>query len=146
MTQITNDYIYEILGTQGFAFGDDIFIPSGASTTEATAIPIKSQCHRIIANGTSTAALAMKSILSNDNPQIVVIINEDPTNGVAIFPFKATASGAVDTAETINGVTTAFTLAAATTAVFFSSLVMIKLKGGKNSTTPALNWSAATFS
>jgi hypothetical protein len=141
MTQITNDYIYEVSGNQGFFFGDDLFIPAGAGTTAVAGVPLKGQAHRIIANKTANAALTLKSILSNDNPQIVIVVNDDPTNAVKVFPF----TGGTDTGENINGVNTGFTIGAVTSAVFWSSLVQTKRKGGSGGAN-ALNWSAATFS
>jgi hypothetical protein len=141
MTQLTNDYIYEIMGTQGYPCGEDIFLFAGAGTTAATGYAVRDQVHRVITS-IANAALTMKSILTNDAPQLVVIIN-DSAQTIKIFPYTG---GTVDTTETINGATTGFSIATVTTAVFFSSLVAIKRKGGSGSTTPALNWSAATFS
>lgn len=144
MTQLTNDYIYEIIGNQQFPYGEDIVIGTGAATTQTgAAYPIKSQCHRIISCGTSGAALMMRSILSLDNPQLVILIN-DSANSVNIFPFKAFGVGAIDTAENINGAATAFPVGSLTSAVFWASLVQTKRKG--SATVNALNWSAATFS
>jgi hypothetical protein len=147
MTQLTNDYIYEISGSQGFFFGDDIFIGAGAGTTISNGIALKGQAHRIVNNGvnvTANASLQLKSILSNDNPQLVIVIN-DSNQAVVVFPFKAVAGGAADTAENINGAQTGFSIAATTSAVFWSSLVQTKRKGGSGGAN-SLNWSAATFS
>ncbi len=139
MSQALNDYLYEILGTQGFPFGEDIALFAGASTTIGGAYPIKSQCHRITQNAVANAALALKSILSNENPQLVFLINEAP-NTVVIFPFKAIAAGAIDTAETVNGAQTGISLTTLNAAIFVSSLVQVKRKGGATGLT--LNWSA----
>lgn len=144
MTQLTNDYIYEIIGNQQIPYGEDIVIGAGAGLTAQNGYPVKGQSHRVIKNGTASAALVMKSILSLDNPQLVIIINDDPTNAVNVFPFKAFGVGATDTTETINGGSAGFAIAAVTAAVFWSSVVQTKRKG--SGTTNTLNWSAATFS
>lgn len=143
MTQLTNDYIYEIIGNQQIPYGEDIVIGTGAGTTAQTGYPVKGQSHRIIACGTASAALVMKSIMSLDNPQLVILIN-DSTQTVVVFPFKAFGGGAIDTTENINGVATGFSIATLTSAVFWSSVVQTKRKGGP--TVNSLNWSAATFS
>ena len=142
MTALTNDYIWEIMVVQGFTAGDDIVIGAGAPTTITNGPVVKGQLHRVIANGTAGGAIQMRSILSNDNPQFVVIVN-DSANSVNVFPFKATAAGATDTAENINGAQSAFAIASNAAAAFFCSLAQIKRKG--QSTPNALNWSAATF-
>lgn len=144
MTQLTNDYIYEIIGNQQIPYGEDIMIPAGAGTTQQTGYPVKGQSHRImnVGTGTASAALVMKSILSLDNPQLVILIN-DSTQTVVVFPFKAFGVGAIDTAETING-GASLSIPTLTSAVFWSSVVQTKRKGGP--TVNTLNWSAATFS
>jgi hypothetical protein len=140
MSQATNDYLYEILGTQGFPFGEDLAFFAGASITIGGAYPIKSQCHRIVQNAVANAALMLKSILSNDNPQLVFLINESPNTAV-IFPFKNFAAGAIDTTETVNGVQTGFSLTTLNSVILVSSLVQVKRKGGSQVAT--LNWSAS---
>lgn len=139
MTQVTNDYIYEICGNQQFPQGEDIALFAGAGTTALTGYPVKGQVHRIISNPGATSALVMKSILSLDNPQLVILIN-DSANAVVVFPFAA--KQAPDNAETVNG-GASFTLASLSTGVFWSSVVQTKRKGGP--VVNALNWSAASF-
>lgn len=145
MTTQTNDYIWEIMGTQGYAAGDDIVIGAGASTTITSPPPgfvLKGQLHRVTVNGTANAAIQLRSILSNDNPQLVILVN-DSAAAVVVFPFKAIGSGATDTAENVNGAQTGLSVAAGATAVFFSSLAQTKRKGSGTANT--LNWSASVF-
>ena len=142
MTALTNDYIWEIMGTQGYTAGDDIVIGAGAPTTITNGPSIKGQLHRVIVNGTAGGAVQMRSILSNDNPQVVVIVN-DSANSINVFPYKAIGAGATDTTENINGGQAAFAVASNQSACFFASLAQIKRKG--QSTPNALNWSAAVF-
>jgi len=146
MSALNNDYLYEILGSQGFAAGDDIALPAGSGTTQATAsIVAKGQLHRVTVS-IASAAILLKSVLSNDNPQIVFIIN-DTGNTVQVFPYKAIGAGATDTGEAMNGVANAaFSITANNAAIFVSSLVQPKRKGGSSGSTPALNWSAALLS
>lgn len=143
MSALNNDYLYEILGGQGFAAGDDIVLPAGSGTTQATAgVIVKGQLHRVTVS-IANAAMLLKSVLSNDNPQLVFVINDTP-NTVQVFPYKAVAAGAVDTGEAMNGVANAgFSITANNAAIFVSSLVQPKRKGGASGSTPALNWSAA---
>ena len=61
MSQAVNDFLYEILGAQGYAFGDDIMIFAGAPLTQGLALPIKSQCHRVTVNKVANAALGLKA-------------------------------------------------------------------------------------
>jgi len=144
MSQAVNDFLYEILGGQGFTFGDDIFLFAGAPTSQQAAGAIRGQCHRIVANAVANASLALKSILSNDNPQLVFLIN-DSANNVVVFPFKNFAAGAIDTGEGINGVANgSFTITPGNAAIFVASLVQAKRKGGASAGT--LNWSAALLS
>ena len=145
MTALTNDSIWEIMGTQGYTAGDDIVIPAGASTTITSPPPgtvLRGQLHRVTVNATANAAVQMRSILSNDNPQVVVVVN-DSTNAIVLFPFKAIGAGATDTAENINGGQGGFTVASNASAVLFASLAQTKRKGSGTANT--LNWSAATF-
>lgn len=91
----------------------------------------------------ANAALVMKSILSNDNPGMVFLIN-DSANTVVVFPFKSFAAGAPDTGESMNGVANAsFSITAGNAAIFVASVVQAKRKGGSQGSTPAVNWSAA---
>jgi hypothetical protein len=143
MSALNNDYLIEQLANQGFSESENIFIPASAPTTQQPAGPVKGQFHRIVANGTSGASLMLKSILSNDNPGMVWLVN-DSANNVSVFPFKNFAGGATDTGESMNGVANAsFSVTAGNAAIFIASLVHPKRKGGTSGSTPSLNWSAA---
>lgn len=142
MTQITNDYIYEICGGQGFSEGDNISLFAGAGLTASTGYPIRAQLHRVT-TAIANAALVLPSIMTNaDNAPLIIIVN-DSAQTVKVFPFLGPSP---DNTENINGVATGFSITSVTSAVFFASLVQLKRKGGSGSTTPALNWSAALFS
>jgi hypothetical protein len=144
MSQQNNDYLFEILGTQGFTSGEDIMLFAGAPTSQQGAYPIKGQMHRIVACSVANASLVLKSVLSNDNPQLVFLINDSP-NTLVVFPFKSFAAGSPpDVGESVNGVVNgSFSLTSLNAAIFVSSLVQSKRKGGSSGITPALNWSAA---
>src|SRR5258708_9909943 len=102
MTQLTNDALLEQLcETYGIGAGEEIFLFAGASPAQGAG-PVKGQMHRIVVNNVANAALTMKSILSNDAPSFVWIIN-DGTQSVNVFPF----TGGTDTAEKMNGVANA---------------------------------------
>lgn len=143
MSQAINDAAFEQWGLQGYTAGDEIWIGAGAPTSQQAALPIKGQMHRIIACGTNGASLVLKSILSSDNPGVVIIFN-DTLNGVAVFPFKAFGTGAIDTTESMNGTQNAsFTVSPISYAIFVASPVAVKRKGGA---TPLVNWSAVLVS
>lgn len=141
MTQANNDFAYEQMGLQGFQAADEIYIFAGAPTSQQAAGAIKGQMHRIVANGTANASLALKSILSSDNPGLVILFNDAPSNSVVVFPFKAFGAGATDTAETING-GASFTVSAGNFAIFIATPIATKRKGGTAST---LNWQAQLY-
>lgn len=142
MSQINNDYLIEQLANQGFTFGEEIALFAGAGTTAVTGYPVKDQCHHVTTCSVASAALVLKSIMSNDNPGMVFIVN-DSANTIVVFPFKASAAGAVDNVELINGATGGFAITSLNSAIFTASLVQQKRKGGAGGTTPELNWSAA---
>lgn len=146
MSALNNDYLWEVLGLQGFTSGDDIVLPAGSGITQATASAVaKGQLHRVTVS-IANAAIQLRSILENDNPQLVFIVN-DTANTVQVFPHKAIGGGATDTGESMNGVANAaFNITANNSAIFVSSLVQPKRKGGGTGSTPALNWSAALLS
>ena len=144
MSAQNNDFLYDQLGNQGFAAGEEIYLFAGAPTSQQAAYPIKSQLHRVILNAVANASLVLKSILSNDNPGMVFIIN-DGANSVVVFPFKAFGGGATDTAETING-GASFSITAGNAAVLIASTPQTRRKGGVGSSAPPLNWQAALLS
>lgn len=144
MSTLNNDYLLEQLAAQGFPQGEEIFLPTGSLTTQQGGYPVKGQCHHITFCNVASAALVLKSILSNDNPGMVFLIN-DSANTVVVFPFKSFGTGATDTTETVNG-GASFSVTASNAAIFIASLVQTKRKGGSSGTTPALNWSAALLS
>lgn len=144
MSTLNNDYILEQLAVQGFVQGEEIYLPTGSLTTQQGGYPVKGQLHHITFCNVANASLVMKSIMSNDNPGMVFLIN-DSANTVVVFPFKAFGTGATDTAETVNG-GASFSVTSNNAAVFISSLVQPKRKGGSSGSTPSLNWVAALLS
>ncbi len=138
MTTLTNDALLEQLcETYGIAASEELYLFAGASTAQGAG-PVKGQLHRIVVNNVANAALTMKSILSNDAPSFVWIIN-DGAQSVNVFPF----TGGTDTAEKMNGVANASQAVAAGQAALFMSIpVQIKKKGG-TSGGGTFDWRAA---
>jgi hypothetical protein len=121
MAALTNDALLEALAADGWPVGDEVFIPAAAGTTQAAGLPFKSAAHRVTANGTASASMTLKSLLSNEAPGLVWLIN-DSANTVAVFPFAG---------EKMIGVANAsFLVTAGNAAVFVAIPVQIKRKGG----------------
>lgn len=136
MAALTNDALLECLAADGWPLGDEIFIPSGAGTTQAAGLPFKSSAMRITANATANAAITLKSLLSNDAPTMCWVIN-DGANAVAVFPFSG---------EKTNGASnTAFSVTAGNAAVFVAVPAQVKRKGG-TSGGGTLDWRCALIS
>ena len=136
MAQVTNDALLEALAADGWPLGDEVFIGGAGGTTQAAGLSFKSAAHRVIANGTVSAAMTLKSLLSNEVPGIVWLIN-DSANTVAVFCFAG---------EKMNGVANAsFAVTAGNAAVFIPIPVQIKRKGGASGGA-TLNWSAVLIS
>jgi hypothetical protein len=139
VTTLTNDALLEQLcETYGIGAGEEIYLFAGAPTTQAGGGAVKGQLHRIVVNNVANAALVMKSILSNDAPSFVWILN-DGAQSVNVFPF----TGGTDNAEKMNGVANASQAVAAGQAALFMSIpVQIKKKGG-TSGGGTFDWRAA---
>jgi hypothetical protein len=136
MSALTNDALYEQLAADGWPVGDDLFFGAAAPTTQALGAPLRASAHRVTANGTANASATLKSILSNEAPGIVWVIN-DGANTVAVFP----AAG-----EKTNGTLNAsFAVTAGNAAVFVPVPTQVKRKGG-TSGGGTLDWRAALIS
>jgi hypothetical protein len=133
MSALTNDALYEQLAADGWPVGDDLFFGAAAPTTQALGAPIRASAHRVTANGTANASATLKSLLSNEAPGMVWLIN-DGAQTVAVF----CAAG-----EKMNGVANAsFAVTAGNAAVFVPIPTQVKRKGG-TSGGGTLNWSSA---
>lgn len=140
MTQLTNDSLFEQLAEIGFTLGEQIYLFAGAPTTQAAGAPVKGALHEIVVNNQAGAALVMKSILSNDAPSFVFLINQG-AQAVSVFPFKQPAGSQ----ESMNGVANAsFSVTAGNAAIFMSVPVLLKRKGSGSGGT--LDWRAALLS
>ena len=140
MSQLTNDALLEQLVELGVNLGDEIYLFAGAPTTQAGGGPVKAALHRIVVNNQAGAALVMKSILSNDAPSFVWLIN-DGVQAVSVFPFKQPTG----TQESMLGVANAsFSVTAGNAAVFMSIPVLIKRKGSSSGGT--VDWRASLIS
>lgn len=135
MTQLTNDALYEQLMELGIMPGDEINLFAGAGTTQAAGVPVKGMLHRIVACSVASASLTMKSVLSNDAPSFVWLINDSP-NTVAVFSFPGDHMNG-----TLNGNQTIATL---TAALFMSIPVLVRRKGGASGG-GTTDWRAATL-
>src|SRR5260370_602064 len=86
VTTLTNDALLEQLcETYGIAASEEIYLFAGASTAQGAG-PVKGQLHRIVVNNVAGAALTLKSVLSNDAPSFVWLVN-DGAQSANIFPF-----------------------------------------------------------
>lgn len=136
MAQLTNDALYEILAADAWPIGDDIYLFAGAPTSQSGGGPVKGCVHRIVLNNQAAAALVMKSILSNDCPQMVWILN-DGAQAAAVFCFPG---------EKMNGSANgSFSVTAGNAAVFAAIPTQIKRKGG-GSGGGTLDWRPALIS
>jgi len=121
VTQLTNDALYEQLGSDGYAVGDDIFIFAGAPIVQAGAVAVKAQVHRVVKNLTVNAALIMRSKLTNDAPPFAWLLN-DGANDIRVYAFVG---------ELMNGtLNNFFTVTAGNAALFVGIPTQLKRKGG----------------
>jgi hypothetical protein len=138
MTQQTNDALMEVLSEDGWPVGDEIFIGTGAGTTQAAGIPVRGAAHRVmqLGAGTASAAVVMKSIKSQEAPSMVWLIN-DSAQAVAVF-----CAAGDSMAGAANG---SFSLTAGNAAVFCRIPAQIKRKGG-TSGGGTIDWRPALIS
>src|SRR5258708_34961232 len=136
MAQLTSDALLEALAADGWPVGDEVFIGGAGGTTQAAGLPFKSAAHRVTANGTASAAMTLKSLLSNEAPGLVWLIN-DSANTIAVFCFAG---------EKMNGVANAsFAVTAGNSAIFVAVPTQIKRKGGASGGA-TLDWRSALIS
>lgn len=123
MTQQTNDALLEVLSEDGWPIGDEIFIGTGAGTSQAAGLPVRGAAHRImqLGAGTANAAVVMKSVKTQEAPSMVWLLN-DSAQAVAVF------CGLGDSmAGSLNG---SFSLTAGNAVVFCRIPAQVKRKGG----------------
>jgi hypothetical protein len=112
----------EALGLDGYNFGDDLFIGSGAPIVQAGAVAIKASAHRVAKNLTANAALILRSLLSNEYGGSLVWIVNDSTNDIRVYPFVG---------ENLNGAANSFlTVTAGNAAVLMRIPTQTKRGGG----------------
>jgi hypothetical protein len=143
MTQLTNDALLEQLGELDlFPQGDEIQLFAGSPTSQTGAYPLKGVVHHITVNNVANASLAMKSILTNEAPSFVFVVN-DGAQTVNVFPYKQPAA---NSQESMNGVANASqAITAGQACMFMSTPPQLKRKGG-TVVAGTLDWRAAVLS
>jgi hypothetical protein len=82
---LSNQAVLNSAGLQGWAFFEDISGgPTGASTVQAGATPVRGEGLRIT-KGIANGSVIMKSVLSGDAAPMAFIVN-DGANAVNFFP------------------------------------------------------------
>lgn len=133
---VANDALLINLGQNDFPVFDDLV---ASATTQNLATKCVSQVNRFIKVVASGAAV-LPSLVSLEAPNMIFVINDDPSDALSVFPAPG---------ETINalGVNAAFTgIAAGTSAIFIAVVAAKAAKGG--GIVPgsfANNWRAAVI-
>ncbi len=80
-----NDALLYNLGLTGFPVYDDVFIAT-AQITQALSVPVFGELTRVV-SAPANGALILKSLLSNDAPPLVFVVN-DSAQTIVVFCFK----------------------------------------------------------